>query len=1835
MTEYSSVMISLKSIFPESSWPWVFPALNHDPLIWNALADQEFFSRAADACQQPEDWTPHRLAAIALHQEQLTSLPEELESQAQAALSQFLDSGTLTPQEEQFEHAALIGAALYGCVKAEDWQDIEDGLRVSTRINTAWFTPMAVLLGMVSDQAGLLSHLLAILDGTNIYPLIVHMVLSQPHKMEQSRQLFWQVLESQKMEKAAALLEQLHRQRPEMSMILANEWLQSNQPGSYGAISTGLGDQLNQVTYNLLAAQIYTLAGQLEKAEELKSRSLGDLRALQIEVSNQLVGESLLDKNIEYALTQWTRTTAAPKLSPPAGLVVDLLKAGRIDDSLTLLPDTDGNTQAPLRWLNNIFQALENDDVPQARLFAHQALKSFSSLQAKNPAVVESMFGSRRDLGKFLNELTDRLADLALYKEAFQTAEYMAKIMPGDTRVLMKTANAARAAGEHQAAIEAAQYAVTLKPTLPEYRRQLAKSLEAAQLWNNALPERKAILEHRFASGSSAAWPVPEDLLAYASCAIHAGEPAEAYDVCQKAIDIDPSDGQAHAVYGEALSAMGDDEQAMEHFALATQLAPHKADPWLSLARAYQRTGNTSKSIETLRTASHAVPDDPGIFLELGKVHLAENSPSQAQSAMERAYHLVSQPLAYQKSGEKAKSGASRAESFTRNRQQLCEIALIYGEILETLGHADQASQVFENAYQAFPAYPGLAYVYAKSLLVAGDQNAALAPLAIAVSATPPEAQPYIEYARALLHAGKNPEDAVSALEKALKLLEKQYHEGAADGEKTRYLAGALLAQAHEAAGELVPALHKYTHALETPIAEDESWKAQLSLGLGRVAIQLEQPEVAIAALQDPNHKEIHSSEVARILCEAYSSINLTQEALYAARSAVHLSPDDVEILAWFADQAVKLGVVAEAVPALTSAAQLDPQRTDLIIRLAQVQTMMGKTGAAREAYQSALSSPYSTPENLYKAADGLSDLGENEAAAACLERAFELQPHPPLDLIIELSNAYKKTGKSELAIKTLDTGIDQYAESALLHTFKADLLNSLGRNQAARACLEHALILDPNNPEVHLQIAFILRDQDELHLAFEHALVASRDLPTPRVRLAAIGLVIELARSTLQESQLADLLETARSVENQIAEEDSNSVNQPSLFDYYCVQAEIALDFEEQISAATALNAAFALEPDNPRLLALQSRMALRQGDREAASNAIKEVTGNLPESDEDELPNGYTSNALLGISLALMDLYQWDHALQTLQMASAISAGDSYLHLQKARLLVLQAEFQRLCQFLDIVRHAPGGAALSPRTRQVFEETIQDITDSLSADLQADLPGVVKRWKARGEVAFQYEEDLQQVNDDLPQQPSDQAAMLSTLSRNGDTTKVARLFHSIQSQADTELLHHSIYASYALALITTGQDQIAFEQAAESITAAIDQHSTNAIYHVIHARAAQQLGDWQTALHAMQTALSLWSDEPRWQAKLGDILLFNSQYPEAVLHYLSAIEMESGYLQHYIDLSQAYLSNGEPGQAISTLQNATKVAPDKPEAYLALAGVYYEQQNFIQAKRNADMASRIAPKQPEPLLMCAQIALKLDDPGQAQVKSEAALDLVPDDPRALLLLAKAFSNLGDPGQAMDVVETAIPLADDPLPLYLLRAELLAAADDSQRLLPELKSIADQYPGEPLVLAPLSKAFADANQKEEAIQAAQQALQRNGGEIPLDEQAQLHHMLGRLLRETGQLDQSIHQLSEAIRIAPQSLNSFLELGLTQEERRQFGPALETYKKAINSYPADSRPYYQAALLLKSGRDYPAAETMLRKAAERDPENVEIHRQLAALVAINLVHSRQAVSPEM
>jgi Flp pilus assembly protein TadD len=46
---------------------------------------------------------------------------------------------------------------------------------------------------------------------------------------------------------------------------------------------------------------------------------------------------------------------------------------------------------------------------------------------------------------------------------------------------------------------------------------------------------------------------------------------------------------------------------------------------------------------------------------------------------------------------------------------------------------------------------------------------------------------------------------------------------------------------------------------------------------------------------------------------------------------------------------------------------------------------------------------------------------------------------------------------------------------------------------------------------------------------------------------------------------------------------------------------------------------------------------------------------------------------------------------------------------------------------------------------------------------------------------------------------------------------------------------------------------------------------------------------------------------------------------------------------------------------------------------------------------------------------------------------------------------------------------------------------------------------------------------------------------------------------------------------------------------------------------------------------MKEGKDFMGAEKMLRKASELAPDDLDIHRQLGAVIALNLVHNSMEV----
>jgi tetratricopeptide (TPR) repeat protein len=170
------------------------------------------------------------------------------------------------------------------------------------------------------------------------------------------------------------------------------------------------------------------------------------------------------------------------------------------------------------------------------------------------------------------------------------------------------------------------------------------------------------------------------------------------------------------------------------------------------------------------------------------------------------------------------------------------------------------------------------------------------------------------------------------------------------------------------------------------------------------------------------------------------------------------------------------------------------------------------------------------------------------------------------------------------------------------------------------------------------------------------------------------------------------------------------------------------------------------------------------------------------------------------------------------------------------------------------------------------------------------------------------------------------------------------------------------------------------------------------------------------------------------------------------------------------------------------------------------------------------------------------------------------------------------------------------------------------------------------QFPEQPALLETLAELYESAGQTDQALQAAQHAL-RAGHSLPQDnhfmEHARIHNLLGRLMRHAGQLDQAVGHLNEAIQLAPDFIEPYLELGQTHLDRRQYQEAIQVYLQAIQAEPDSANTYYHAGLAYKQCKDYVSAEQMLRQAAKMSPDDLTIQRQLGAVVALNLVHNRK------
>jgi len=1872
--------LDLKNKFPEEAWPGLLLALSQDKNIWANLEDPDILQRAYDSFSNNVDlWSPASLAMLDLdlplsldemRSSEMPELPPELQRRVVQAYQEWragklasIDLGTL----------GLLALAVRENRRIKgSWKGLE---KILAGEGGSLETLLACLYGMAPDPIDLLYALFAYGDLDRQAGLVLHAILSNPMPEELMLEGFRALVERLTEAQSTAFLKLMQGQRPWLVPAIAGELLDTLAENEAGEEKSSKGAGTDKGAWYLKAhltrlpgllqrAEVQDLALQpaqsissLDEALKISRRLQGHLAA---RMAGAMAGSDLGETFAPYktSLDAWKQ---AVKLAPDeqkytAGLASALLDADKVSKAQAIiekynLDENQAKDPAILIAAARVRAAAEDKEAAQIyALKAHELVNGGAVLEKTEIFALIELFQAL-DLPEKIGETLRAAVGLYPMDRGFRIKSAKIECDNGEYGLAFRDLSLAQAMN-----IRAPEDTkVELSPN--ELDQLLVKCLEGLNRWEAALDERARLIERQEN-------PSIEDWRSLANCAVRGGDPERAITACKQALEIDTMDGLTYGLLGDASLALGETQTALEHYKQAVGNMPGQVDLWLALAGAHRQVGQDSQALDVLRAAVVAVPNEPKLQLVLGETYLDSNSPTQALAYLRHAADQASTP----------------------------RISLRLGQTLFQLGHFEEARQVLEKSYkeisepdQQQPSSEKgnldyeLAYAYARVLLALDDLQPAVPVLETVIEALPDEPGPRLDLARVLLRIDDSPQSMERVISMLTPLLDDKDRLEADDPSRideiivTLAEAQALLAEAYATTGKLTHSMEYYHKAIGTPLSHQPGWKARLSLGLGRVALKLDKPELAAEVLQNAVEAQPRDPEIHMALYQAYSASGRLEDAFEATKVVRDLRPIDPDTLVWFANQSMELirkpggedlTSSREAIEAMRSAVQLAPQRGDLLVHLGNLYLDEGDNQAAMDMF-----TKLSEDEGLekigvgdyYQVARKLRGMQSEENAIALLNRAVGLgkldgskpdhQTDPHLvDVYAELADIHHESGDTLTALQKLEEGITIDPKRRSLHILKADMLVESEAYDQAVDSLEQALILDSEDTGTHYRMARANRMLGNLPRALHHANRSLSDPDDPPGEIpnrSANLLIADLAHAAIRTRQARAYL----------GDEVPPDAPPSERFDYACLLTEVAMDEGDLRTASKAVQVIEQLDMDHPRSLAIRARLAKLCGDHETAQTLFQALESSLEKQPSPKrLPRGARDEGRMiyrASCQTALAFFKWDQAYKW--SCNGVDCEpreptDVFLQVQS---VVSQAESLAHSRQLEVQIHCPGDIALSEERFLLFEETIQETEQKveeigiLEGSDGVDLWGkdalqAFSVWRARGMAVFRPDQitagALQAALLGATPKPDDVAAMILAYIRIAEPVIAVNITRTEWPALNSDPL---VMARLALAL-----DPVDARQGLDLAGAALEMTLKGAcvscppppLMHYLVARLAHKVGERNVALGAIKEALEFWPDEARWHALAGSILQASPKDLEyaskALTHFEKAASLEPEVFGHHMALGQVYQVVGEKERAVKSLEMAANLAGDQVDAWLALAQAQNVSGDVIGAAASAERAVELAPESVEALLMSADVAVRAGNPEVTLSHSQKVLEDQPEHPQALYYSAKALKSLDQPEEALEKLDIALPLLDNPLPMQLERAYLLREVESPEAAIAMLKELAKEYPGEPELLSALSEWLLQTGESEAAVQTARAALAADQGDLSPQKLASLNCLIGMQMRRSGQLDQAVHHFSEAAQHDPNNSDAYLELGRVLQDRRQQQQALRSYRKAIRASTDDYRPYYYAGQVLKDIKEYIEAEKMLRRAAQLAPNEVSVHRLLGAVVALNLVHNRKVVAAD-
>jgi tetratricopeptide (TPR) repeat protein len=328
------------------------------------------------------------------------------------------------------------------------------------------------------------------------------------------------------------------------------------------------------------------------------------------------------------------------------------------------------------------------------------------------------------------------------------------------------------------------------------------------------------------------------------------------------------------------------------------------------------------------------------------------------------------------------------------------------------------------------------------------------------------------------------------------------------------------------------------------------------------------------------------------------------------------------------------------------------------------------------------------------------------------------------------------------------------------------------------------------------------------------------------------------------------------------------------------------------------------------------------------------------------------------------------------------------------------------------------------------------------------------------------------------------------------------------------------------------------------------------------------------------------------------------------------SAPSLEAPATLDHLQRAQSYAKDESWPEAIIEYKVALDLDPNSADAHYGLSQAYLKTNKLREGYWELRETARLDPDNVDARLQFAQLARMAGEFDEALAQADAIIKLQPDHPTAHMLRGQALEGLNRPDEALAAYKRAREIAPDQGAPTLLLANFLRTHGDRKGAEPLFRELTEKDPSFATWIAWASFLSEDPSRLDDAEQAYRKALSSADD----DRKSLAYRTLASFYYRQKRLDQAEQVLKDGIADRPDDLELIYLLARFYRSQGRSSEADEMIQAAARARPDDVKP--QLILSLYRGRqgDREGALAATEAALKIDPRSVPARLRKAELL---------------